>query len=704
MDRDTPSASLSAGPIPGSQAYIPTLLSTIHATHPSLPVDTVVLQTILLCLIARIPKPLPSVSRYDVHGVEIEGGKTARTGSLASSGDAATCANLLLRTSEEDVILLAHIVSLILTQVFGIPTHRHRVPLKADRSRSPKPKSYSSYRDTTSSVEASLRALFFRRPSPLSPVRTSADITPRTDSRTPISSSHSTRRSLSQTPRPSPLRLSYFSDREPSNDGSTQHFDDFSLASSRRPFTSLSSNTPHSTLRSRRGNTERDREPLSLNLNMTGFSSPEEVLTPTPMSIIGSRRQPFDINAAAELLEEEVRPPLLVLPKAVVVTGLEHLGLAEQRALLQVLSDRQLVLEGDDGGTWDLPDDFLMVYVCKADMRERPSPLRGLLDQFAMSADITLTPSTHQAYAAFRGMPGAPASASPNIASRSLPTHVEHQPTSPLRSQPARQFSLPTTIPSQTTNSMPIVSTDDLDLLRALASPTPMPKAYAHTFMHPSLSMYIRDLFSATRHHPVLDGTLLTRRAHEAAEAFARAFRVLAGDSVGAELVQAAGSVGFEVPTSSAGMTTESASAFTGASSSSEWGKDVNGVDWVDKTSKDDVGDTSDSQEEGAVRVNLPFSSSELADSAPFVSDISQTPAESAETWDVSEVDVARVFPRVVSHRLRVRDGPDDELTGSVMFPAVDILPEGFDDTVGGEGKRDRKTVKEVLVEILADV
>ena len=76
------------------------------------------------------------------------------------------------------------------------------------------------------------------------------------------------------------------------------------------------------------------------------------------------------------------------------------------------------------------------------------------------------------------------------------------------------------------------------------------------------------------------------------------------------------------------------------------------------------------------------------------------------EIWDVSEEDVARIFPRVVSHRVRVRHGPDDEILGSVMFPAVP--PEAARPaTEIREGMRlwwERKSVKEILVRILADV
>jgi len=62
----------------------------------------------------------------------------------------------------------------------------------------------------------------------------------------------------------------------------------------------------------------------------------------------------------------------LSLPKAVVITGLEHAGTPAQRALLQALSDQSFVLEDDPETVWRLPPDFMVVYVCANDAWERP--------------------------------------------------------------------------------------------------------------------------------------------------------------------------------------------------------------------------------------------------------------------------------------------------------------------------------------------
>lgn len=64
---------------------------------------------------------------------------------------------------------------------------------------------------------------------------------------------------------------------------------------------------------------------------------------------------------------------------------------------------------------------------------------------------------------------------------------------------------------------------------------------------------------------------------------------------------------------------------------------------------------------------------------------------------DVSEADIARVMPRVISHRVRVRDGPRDEIMGSVVYSAVQ-------DGVGSGDAATRGMVKEILVDILGEV
>lgn len=69
---------------------------------------------------------------------------------------------------------------------------------------------------------------------------------------------------------------------------------------------------------------------------------------------------------------------------------------------------------------------------------------------------------------------------------------------------------------------------------------------------------------------------------------------------------------------------------------------------------------------------------------------------------DVSEADVARIVPRVVSHRLRVRDGPEDEVLWNAVFGAVGWWKGGEEPEP--ESERVRSTVKDILVQILSEV
>ncbi|CCL98695.1 uncharacterized protein FIBRA_00698 [Fibroporia radiculosa] len=689
---------------PGTHSYFPSLLAHVRAVHPSLPLDSVVLQSLLLCLTARIPTSFASSAK---HAEDIDKDALGN----ASTDTAATCAYLILRTREEDVAMLVHLVSLTLTTVFGIPTHKHKI--------APKPVQFAKHKrarvpiDHSMSPDAFLRALFFRRPSSSTSARHSTETTPRGGSRG-RSPTHAHRRSLSQTPRPSPLRLSQSIEQERLDDGSTDYFfDGSSLASSRRPLISASAPTPSSTLRSRRIHLERMRtDPLPLSLSLGMFASPDEFPATAPAAM-ELRRELSEIGSE----ELDYFRPLPPLAKAVVVSGLEHAALPAQRALLRVLSERRLVLDEDiindaQGGTWNIPSDFLMVYVCKADSRERPSVLRGLVDKFSMSVDITIAPTTRQAYAAYRGTPNATPHSSPFPTAPSLP-HTESSPASPATPLPLRSPAFRTISLSSQTHPLlppPSVSPSGLAALRALAGPAPTPHAQARTVIHPSLELYLRDLFSATRHHPELDGTLLTHRARIDAEALMRAFRVIAGDSTGTALIQEAAILELEAKaglTSAADGTSTRGSGSGRRSTYSTWEKDVIETDWAGggKASKDGESSIAGAEDERQVpmRVDLPFSGPTSPDEE-YIEIPAPALPQSTEVWDVSEVDVARVFPRVVSHRLSVRSGPDDEITGSVMWPAVDTHALSTEGTLGAGVEWERRTVKDVLVEILADV
>ena len=90
------------------------------------------------------------------------------------------------------------------------------------------------------------------------------------------------------------------------------------------------------------------------------------------------------------------------MPKAVVASGLEHVSAPSQRALMRVLAERRIVFDGYENegsdfsgrdrdfedGTWNLPDDFLLVYVCKLDPHERPAVLGGLVRRITADRQV----------------------------------------------------------------------------------------------------------------------------------------------------------------------------------------------------------------------------------------------------------------------------------------------------------------------------
>jgi len=74
---------------------------------------------------------------------------------------------------------------------------------------------------------------------------------------------------------------------------------------------------------------------------------------------------------------------------------------------------------------------------------------------------------------------------------------------------------------------------------------------------------------------------------------------------------------------------------------------------------------------------------------------------------DVAEVHIARIFPRCVSHRLRVRDSPRDEVLAGAVFGAT--FGDSFSEETGaGEVCMDayetQPTVKDILISIMSEV
>ena len=143
----------------------------------------------------------------------------------------------------------------------------------------------------------------------------------------------------------------------------------------------------------RPGNSRLRTDPLPLSslfspLGADGVVEAEDLTLPAPESVRAQK--------SATLSESGIS---YLLPKAVVVSGLEHTSAPSQRALMRALAERRVVLDGYDcdetetsehepemdDGTWNLPDGFLMVYVCKSDPHERPSIMRGLVSNSGFS-------------------------------------------------------------------------------------------------------------------------------------------------------------------------------------------------------------------------------------------------------------------------------------------------------------------------------
>lgn len=201
----------------------------------------------------------------------------------------------------------------------------------------------------------------------------------------------------------------------------------------------------------------------------------------------------------------------------------------------------------------------------------------------------------------------------------------------PLQSRSSSHFNLP---------SLP----DEIlprSFLKALSN------AHHRTHISHALSLYIADIFSATRHNSRLDATLLTAKASKDAEALIRASRVIGTDLTGMELLR------------------------PGVRADDIW-------------------------EAGSQKMREPTD-----DTSNMGKDSGSIHSQAVSALDVSEVDVARIVPRVISHRVRVRDGPEDEILSSALFGAT-FKPSKA--TTSADVSTSRLTVKGLLVEILSEV
>ncbi|KAF9241836.1 hypothetical protein BU15DRAFT_44548 [Melanogaster broomeanus] len=301
----------------------------------------------------------------------------------------------------------------------------------------------------------------------------------------------------------------------------------------------------------------------------------------------------------------------LRLPSAVVVSGLEQASLPAQKAVLQTLAERKLTLsDGDTFGhdrdslVLQLPEEFFMVYVCPSDPRERPHIHKSLLDRFAMSSPVNLSPQTRLTMRQYRP-PSSPSTALSSLHNSATSTAF-----------PSLNFLRGPSTPPPTPPDSPVIPAALLRRLKDLCA--------TQARIRPTLNVYLADLFTATRHYGSLDGMMLTTRARQDAEALVRATRVLGTDRTGAELIK------------------EVANASTSSDALLGWSDD-------------------------APEIYEPSSSSSVHRS--FASD-SMAGKEAPLDLDVSEADIARMFPRVVSHRVRVRDSPFDEVLSSAVCGA----------------------------------
>ncbi|KAG0700834.1 hypothetical protein DFH29DRAFT_807025 [Suillus ampliporus] len=567
-------------PNPGSSLFLPSLLAHIRAAAPGLPLEPIIIQVLLLCIV---------------------------------SGDR----NLILRTREEDIGLVSRLATISLTSVFGYITHKLRCHADA--------KSQSSAKF--------LRSLFL--PPPAATATDGSLSSPHNHYRHHRSSTTVRSRKSSF-----PRSMSFPSDiTRPIQRTSQLTSDDLTAGADGGPFTETRS-TP-------------TRQSIQTEPSVPNFASSCNTTT-------------HQRNAS------HVSSDVLKIPSAIVVSGLEHASLPAQRAVLRTLAEKKLVVEDNHSDVepelrFDLPDDFIMVYVCRLDPREKPPIYNSLLDWFAMSTPINVQLSTRTAmhqYQPHRTSTPSTALSSPSIPGYPFPNVLMSGPSTPPPPH----------------SSTPVMPPTFLARLKYLCA--------TEVHMRPPLEIYLADLFTATRHFGALDAMMLTARARQDAEVLARAARLLGVDQTGAELIK-------EVA--------------------------IGALDRIDEDSLTERGyarsGTSTQSFEALIDGStLPFDVPDVA-SVHTHRSMRSAPIEDEEPLelDVSEADAARIFPRVVSHRVRVRDSPVDEVLSSAICGAVSLpgfIPKGMNSD-WNEGPVDvhdpdtvweRETVKDILVHVLAKV
>lgn len=238
-------------------------------------------------------------------------------------------------------------------------------------------------------------------------------------------------------------------------------------------------------------------------------------------------------------------------------------------------------------------------------------------------------------------------------------------------------------------------------------------KAYLETYISPTLMTYLNDLFSATRHRAGLDGTFLTARCMSDAEKLVRAHRVVSTDLNGMELLRDGDDENWILEDQD------------DEEHDNDEDEDDDDNDDDDENS-DEQWQTVEADEFSSFGITFPKSLNSKKQPQTTVSSNSKSKTKTNKKinnnnnnlkngipkLEVTEINIARMFPRCVSHRLRVRDGPREEVVAaSLLFGATFDWDDEVDDAGTNTGREvymgtyeERPTVKDVLVSILSEV
>ncbi|KAF6763312.1 hypothetical protein DFP72DRAFT_529209 [Ephemerocybe angulata] len=368
------------------------------------------------------------------------------------------------------------------------------------------------------------------------------------------------------------------------------------------------------------------------------------------------------------------------LPRALILSGVEKGSSDFQQELSDVISERRVSTGGYGGGVSNFPPGFIAIYICSINDTERPSIHKSLLDKFSISHNIFISQPIRLALQALPFSPMNSFSQTPSFSysNPGSPTVSYQVPLPQAQTPPYFAKPLPAPQPNrhQSSSGAPPFTREPISQLFI----DTLRRHCRATHFTPELGMYLSDLFAAARHHPRLDGMLLTAKARKDAEDLARAARVIGSDLTGMELIRPVDK-------------DDNESEYFDAQSDTRYLRTIDESSTTNLLRKDSFSK---------------ISSMGLDDDAMDV--------EEVLVFDVTEVDVARTMPRVVTHRLRLRDGPEDEVLASAVIGATfggsfatKTAPRSFERTETGVQQSLQKgyeglTVKDVLVDILNKV